>query len=331
MLSKFGWGVNRFYNICFCLDLESGGLIYYNLSDNTFEIHQNRINDNSSISHNSVNCIVSLSSDSLVIGTNEGINLFDQKSKTFERYYYRNSDPDYIVKSEIQDVVIDNIGNLWSASFGGGLVRFNKNEQQESIYIPDAENLNSLSDDHIYSLFYDEAGILWIGTNGGGLNRYNPRTRKFEIFDENKGLLSNNILEIASDDEENIWISTNKGLCYFRPTTGEFRNYLFNTTLVSNILDRGALYKNRSGEFYYSSPSGIKKFKPEIICDRFSDAFNDKSKQQTLTHNLEVADLYEQIGRLKVENDFLKKNVRCSVDKRREWIEPDHPILSVRQ
>ena len=35
------------------------------------------------------------------------------------------------------------------------------------------------------------------------------------------------------------------------------------------------------------------------------DAFNDKTKQQTLTHNLEVADLYEQIGRLKVENDFL--------------------------
>jgi hypothetical protein len=41
------------------------------------------------------------------------------------------------------------------------------------------------------------------------------------------------------------------------------------------------------------------------------DAFNDKSKQQALTHNLEVADLYEQIGRLKVENDFLKK--KCEV------------------
>ena len=41
------------------------------------------------------------------------------------------------------------------------------------------------------------------------------------------------------------------------------------------------------------------------------DAFNDKTKQQPLTHNLEVADLYEQIGRLKVENDFLKK--KCEV------------------
>ena len=61
------------------------------------------------------------------------------------------------------------------------------------------------------------------------------------------------------------------------------------------------------------------------------DAFSEKTKQQTIAHNGEVAELYEQIGRLKVENDFLKKNVRCSVDNRCAWIEPDHPMLSVRQ
>ena len=37
------------------------------------------------------------------------------------------------------------------------------------------------------------------------------------------------------------------------------------------------------------------------------DAFSEKSKQITTSHHEEVSDLYEQIGRLKVENDFLKK------------------------
>lgn len=36
-------------------------------------------------------------------------------------------------------------------------------------------------------------------------------------------------------------------------------------------------------------------------------AFSDKNKQEKQQHNDEVASLYEQIGRLTVENDFLKK------------------------
>lgn len=37
------------------------------------------------------------------------------------------------------------------------------------------------------------------------------------------------------------------------------------------------------------------------------EAFSEKNKQEKIAHNDEVAELYEQIGRLKVENDFLKK------------------------
>jgi transposase len=37
------------------------------------------------------------------------------------------------------------------------------------------------------------------------------------------------------------------------------------------------------------------------------DAFSDTSKQETTTYETQLAALYEQIGRLKVENDFLKK------------------------
>lgn len=37
------------------------------------------------------------------------------------------------------------------------------------------------------------------------------------------------------------------------------------------------------------------------------DAFNDKGKQETSTYETLLGELYEQIGRLKIENDFLKK------------------------
>lgn len=37
------------------------------------------------------------------------------------------------------------------------------------------------------------------------------------------------------------------------------------------------------------------------------DIFSDKNKNEITEHATQLAELYEQIGRLKVENDFLKK------------------------
>lgn len=37
------------------------------------------------------------------------------------------------------------------------------------------------------------------------------------------------------------------------------------------------------------------------------DVFSDKNKQEATDYEKQLAELYEQIGRLKVENDFLKK------------------------
>jgi transposase len=37
------------------------------------------------------------------------------------------------------------------------------------------------------------------------------------------------------------------------------------------------------------------------------EAFSDRNKQEATEYETQLAELYEQIGRLKVENDFLKK------------------------
>ena len=37
------------------------------------------------------------------------------------------------------------------------------------------------------------------------------------------------------------------------------------------------------------------------------DLFSEKNKKETTDYETQLAELYEQIGRLKVENDFLKK------------------------
>jgi transposase len=50
----------------------------------------------------------------------------------------------------------------------------------------------------------------------------------------------------------------------------------------------------------------INAWKKQLLA-HLPEAFSDKSKQEKIAHSHEISELYEQIGRLKVENDFLKK------------------------
>ena len=55
----------------------------------------------------------------------------------------------------------------------------------------------------------------------------------------------------------------------------------------------------------------LEAIKGELTLALLPDIFGDKNKQETTDHTTQLAGLYEQIGRLKVENDFLKK--KCEV------------------
>lgn len=50
----------------------------------------------------------------------------------------------------------------------------------------------------------------------------------------------------------------------------------------------------------------VNTWKKQAI-SQLPDIFSDNRKQETTSHEGELAELYQQIGRLKVENDFLKK------------------------
>lgn len=43
------------------------------------------------------------------------------------------------------------------------------------------------------------------------------------------------------------------------------------------------------------------------VTSALPDLFSDKGKQETANYEAQLAELYEQIGRLKMENEFLKK------------------------
>lgn len=65
------------------------------------------------------------------------------------------------------------------------------------------------------------------------------------------------------------------------------------------------------------------------ILEELPDIFSKKrQKKEKDTEELQ-AELYQQIGQLKVELDWLKKNLNCSIDIKRQCIDPKHSLVPI--
>ena len=78
-------------------------------------------------------------------------------------------------------------------------------------------------------------------------------------------------------------------------------------------------------------PNQISQWKRQLL-DHGPDVFNGQTlaRQQKTQQSREIQ-LYEQIGRLQMELEWLKKNLPFSLERRQALIEVDHPQLSIRR
>jgi serine phosphatase RsbU (regulator of sigma subunit) len=125
--------------------------------------------------------------------------------------------------------------------------------------------MNSLSSNHIFTIYEDKEGFLWLGTWGGGLNKFDPVQEKFQRFNESDGLKSNSIYGILEDNFGNLWMSTNAGLSKFNPGSKTFTNYTIKDGLQDNEFNGGAYFKSRNGELFFGGINGFNSFYPEKI------------------------------------------------------------------
>ncbi len=75
---------------------------------------------------------------------------------------------------------------------------------------------------------------------------------------------------------------------------------------------KGELTLAQISSKYGAHATQINTWKKQALA-MLPDIFKNKNKQGISDHAAQLADLYEQIGRLKVENDFLKKKFELFV------------------
>ena len=116
---------------------------------------------------------------------------------------------------------------------------------------------------------------LWIGTFGNGLIGFDTRTEKIAIVTEQQGLPNNTIYGILSDTANALWLSTNKGLCYFRVPANldqidraNFSVYTSEDGIQANEFNTGAHYRSPEGKLFFGGINGFTVFDPSKLANK---------------------------------------------------------------
>ncbi len=186
------------------------------------------ISTNVGLSQSSVLCIFQDSRGFMWFGTRDGLNKYDGYNFTVYKYDANNGKS--LAHNTIYDIAEDNDGNLWIATWGGGLDMFDWEKEVFVHHKPDPKDPYSIGSTHINCLLNDHEGNLWIGTEGHGLQLYDKKKNRFISFTHNdndpKSISEDRVQDIVEDADHDLWIATNHGgLNLFDHQTHTFTHY----------------------------------------------------------------------------------------------------------
>ena len=166
---------------------------------------------------------------------------------------------------QVESIFKDSEQTLWLGTTEG-LFRFDEQQQQWKQYSFRANDISSLSSNFIFSICADrDNSYLWLGTNGSGFNLFNKLTGQCKRYNTKDGLPNNVVYGILTDDANNLWMSTNRGVSNFNTVTKEFRNYTSVDGLQGNEFNRHAYCKAKDGTLFFGGVNGYNYFNPEEI------------------------------------------------------------------
>jgi putative transposase len=93
---------------------------------------------------------------------------------------------------------------------------------------------------------------------------------------------------------------------------------------------RGERTLSQLGSQFHVHPVQIGQWR-KTAQEQLADLFMDGRKSKRSGEEVEKDALFEEIGRLKVELDWLKKKWVCSAEQGRLLVEPGHPEIRVRR
>ena len=214
--------------------------------------------DSSSVSDNCIFSIYRNPAGNIYVGTSVGLDLYDREKDCFQRLLR--------VTTYVIDIREDSRGNLWVATCGSGLYRYDRETEKWHHYFHKEGDDRSLAHNKTTGLYIDSKDRLWISTEGGGISMYDYAEECFTTYSDRDGLANNVVYGILEDASGNLWCSTNKGINRFNPEDSTaLLHYTYMDGLQSDEFNYRSSYRAGDGKLYFGGINGFNAFRPDNL------------------------------------------------------------------
>lgn len=244
-----------------------GGLNRFDPETKKFKVYLHNQDDSLSIVSNWVQQIIETTDSTLLVGTNDGLQILDRKTQTFHHFSsFMNVNEVLLPKTiSVNALFKDNDRNIWIGTWLQGLYKYEYRSKKIFQYLPNPKEQFSVSSNKITFITEDSKGYIWIATHSGGLNKYDKSTDRFYHYTTRNGLPNDVVFGIQEDNNGYLWISTLNGLAKFNPTDESFRVYDQSEGIIHNQFNWRASYNDKSGKLYFGGLKGFISFDPNSI------------------------------------------------------------------
>lgn len=208
---------------CFCEDMkgniwigtDDAGLNYFDVKTDKFTNFK-PIKGRNSLSYHNIHALC-IDDKELWIGTyTTGINIMNLDTQVFRYHTSKANDSTTIDSNNIYSLYKDSKSNMWVGT-STGINLYNRTDDNfKRITIHNEMTIDILQTDN----------RVWFATIGAGLFAYNLDTKEWKNYkfdlEDTSSIISNNIVCLAHDDNGQLWIGTNSGLCKYHKETDSF-------------------------------------------------------------------------------------------------------------
>ncbi len=187
---------------------------------------------------------------------------YDAPNDRFVSYPFAKNDS-IAPSDQVYNIIEQDEHHLWIGMQQGKLLLFDRRTRTFDVVW--RTNGNEIS-----AMYQDQFGGLWIGTGGAGL--YYFKDGKATGFNQKNGLPNDVINGILPGEKDEIWISTNRGICMLNPLTREVRSYSTQDGTQGNEFNQNAYYRAGDGQILFGGVNGLSAFYPRDITPNLSPA-----------------------------------------------------------
>ncbi len=247
----------------FWVGTNRGGLNFYAKRENKFHLFKNIPGDTNSLPIDRIYNIFLDSNEDIYVLSNvdrenrpSTLSILRKGKTSFENY-----------RSEFSNGIIEGPDKNIYIGTQFGFCKYDKKKKKFHFYKNDTLIGNSVSAIHL-----DRLGRIWIGSNKG-LARYDFEKKEFTSYGEKIIYPAYDVTGILSDNQDNLWFSTNSGLFKLlgaiNKSIDSVSVRLFNKDdgLPAKEFFYNACFQNKKGEMFFGGINGFVRFYPEEITD----------------------------------------------------------------